>query len=265
MPPGENMNANRVVSAPKKVREQIADGSSSPLQRYRRLVLGSTSLGFLLRFELTVLLAGGLPGALGLQMRQLLYPPLLGRVGRGTLFGRGLVLRHPEKIRLGSHVIVDDGCVLDARGEANDGITLGDEVMLGRNVVLNCKEGDLRLGDRVDVGAYSILQAVGSSGVSVGSNVMMGPYVHLVGGSHYRFDRTDVPLSQQGLDLRGGVRIEDNVWLGSKVTVLDGVTIGRDAIVGAGAVVTKDIPPFAVAAGNPARVIRVREHSGGAI
>jgi galactoside O-acetyltransferase len=77
----------------------------------------------------------------------------------------------------------------------------------------------------------------------------------------HRFDRTDVPIHGQGVTSRGVV-IEDNVWIGMNVSILDGVRIGNGSIVGAGAVVTKDVPANAIVVGNPARVLRFREHGG---
>jgi len=203
----------------------------------------------------------GLPGAAGLWLRRRMYPSLMRHVGRGAVFGSNIVLRHPKKIVIGDNAVIDDGCVLDARGDLNRGIVIGNDVMLARGTILGCKNGDIRLGDNVGLGAYCIIHAIGESGVSVGNNVVIGTYTYLAGGSHYHFERTDIPISQQGQDLKGGIRIEDNVWLGARVTVLDGVTIGRDAIVGSGAVVTKDILPFAIAVGVPAQVVGSRLNS----
>lgn len=242
----------------RKVHAQITDESTSAMRRYQDITLGKHSLTKMIGYELTMLVAGGVPGALGLWLRKTLYPRLLNQVGRGTVFGRHVTLRHPHKIRLGNQVIVDDACVLDARGDENEGITTGNNVMLARNIVLGCKNGNIRLGDHVGIGANSIIHAIGHSGVTIGDNVVIGAYTYLVGGSHYHVDRTDMPIAHQGLDLKGGICIEDNVWFGARVTVMDGITIGHDAIVGAGAVVTKDIPAFAIAVGVPAKVVGSR-------
>jgi acetyltransferase-like isoleucine patch superfamily enzyme len=220
-------------SYPGRVQAQITDQSLSSLQRYQRIVLGSDSFRLLLRYELITLLLGSLPGAAGLWLRRKTYPRLLRSAGSGVVFGRNTVLRYPDRIAIGANVVLDDGCVLDARGDSGKGIAIGNEVMLARHVILGCKNGDISLGDNVGVGAYSVIHAVGRSGVTVGDNVAIGAYTYLVGGSHYHMERSDIPVSQQGLDLRGGIRIRDNVWLGARVTVLDGVTIGRDAVVGA--------------------------------
>ena len=252
------MEIESVDSLPGHVHAQITDESSSALERYRRIVLGPVGLPFLLQYELVTMMFSGFPGAAGLWLRGKIYPTLMQHVGRGTIFGSNVALRHPTKIAIGSNGVIDDGCVLDARGDSNNGIMIGNDVMLARGIILGCKNGDIRIGDKVGVGAYSVFHAVGPSGISVGNNVVMGIYTYLAGGSQYHIERTDIPISEQGSDLKGGVRIEDNVWLGARVAVLDGVTIGRDAIVGSGAVVTKDIPAFAIAVGVPAQVVRSR-------
>ncbi len=251
------------TTAPKKIHSQITDEAISPLDRYRRIVLGSSSASALARYELATLCVSGIPGAAGLFLRRLVYPSLIQHVGRGTIFGRGVVLRHPGKIRIGDHVVVDDDCVLDGRGESNKGIVVGNNVMMARGIILGCKDGNIEIGNDVGVGAYSTIHAIGRSNVRIGNNVVIAAYTYLVGGSHYHFDRIDIPISQQGLDLKGGIKIEDNVWIGARATVLDGVTIGHDAIIGTGAVVTKDVPAYAIAVGVPARVVSMRDQLDG--
>jgi maltose O-acetyltransferase len=97
--------------------------------------------------------------------------------------------------------------------------------------------------------------------LKVGKDVMMGPFVVIVGGGH-EFSRSDIPMRLQGRRKYQPVRIEDDVWIGARVIILSGVKIGKGAIIGAGAVVTKDVPPYAICAGNPARVIKYRNQPG---
>ena len=82
--------------------------------------------------------------------------------------------------------------------------------------------------------------------------------VYLAGGGNYHFERTDIPISEQGMDFKGGIHIGKNCWIGANTVVLDGVKIGNDTIVGAGSVVAKDLPPLAIALGNPAKIIKMR-------
>lgn len=85
----------------------------------------------------------------------------------------------------------------------------------------------------------------------------MGPSCTIIGMNH-NTDRTDVPMIQQGYHAKVAPVIEDDVWIGAKKTILPGKRIGTGSIVAAGAVVTRDVPPFSVVGGNPARVIRQR-------
>lgn len=94
-------------------------------------------------------------------------------------------------------------------------------------------------------------------GVDIGSDVMIGPGC-IIHSANHRFERVDTPIRLQGYT-KASVKIEDDCWLGAHVIVLPGVTIGRGSVIGAGSVVTKDIPPYSVVAGNPARVIRSRK------
>ncbi len=98
--------------------------------------------------------------------------------------------------------------------------------------------------------------------VKIGNQVMMGPEV-LIQTRNHRTDRTDIPMQGQGV-IESDLTIEDDVWLGARAIILPAVkTIGRGAIVAAGAVVTKPVPPFAIVGGNPAKVIRLRTEPKG--
>jgi len=241
--------------------ERIADEDRPAIDRYQEITIGRKGVLFLLKYEIVMLVCNGLAGAAGLWLRKKLYPGLLRKVGAGAVFGRNIVLRHPRRIEIGDGTIVDDGCVLDARAEEETSISIGRKTFLARETIIACKGGSIRIGNRVGIGARTTIHACTGNKVVVGDNVLIGPYCYLVGAGLYNTDRTDVPIADQGLDLRGGVTIGDNAWLGARAIVLDGLTVGNDAIVAAGAVVTKHVPPFAVVAGIPARVIRNRKDS----
>jgi len=114
------------------------------------------------------------------------------------------------------------------------------------------------LGDRSGIGINS--RVIGPA--VIGDDVMMGPNVTILTTSH-RTDDVARPMNTQGALPERSVTIEDDVWIGMNVLILPGVRIGRGAIIGAGAVVPKDIPAYAVAVGNPARVVRNRRDEGG--
>jgi acetyltransferase-like isoleucine patch superfamily enzyme len=243
--------------AREKMHSQITDESQSALRRYQRLIVGSTRLGYTLKYELIVAIGSVAPGALGLWLRQKLYRRLLMRAGRGVFFGAGVILRHPCKVAVGDHVVVADGCLLDARGDSNRGIRLGDNVILGDRATLRCKDGDIVIGNNVGIGLNSSLSAVGGNVLELADEVMIGPYAYL-GGASYHHDRLDIPISHQGQDLKGGIKVGYGAWIGARAVIMDGVTIGRDAIVATNAVVNKDVPDYAIVAGVPARLVRTR-------
>jgi acetyltransferase-like isoleucine patch superfamily enzyme len=230
-------------------------GGASPLRKYQDLVVGSRSLPRLVLHEAVMLASSWVPGALGLLLRKLLYPLLLGSVGRGVVFGQGVVLRHPHKIRVGDGVTVDDLVVLDAKGTRNLGIDVGRGVFLGRGTILSCKDGDITIGDHGNFGFHC--EVFSGSSVVVGRHGLFAAQTYLVGGGH-EFDRPGVAVIDQPRSSRGIV-LGDNVWLGAGVKVLDGVRIGSDVVVGANAVVNTDLPDGAIAAGVPARVLRSRD------
>jgi acetyltransferase-like isoleucine patch superfamily enzyme len=118
---------------------------------------------------------------------------------------------------------------------------------------------NIYLGHDVTLGMRPVLMAALSE-IHIGNHVMFGPEVIVIGGGHNttvpgRF-MTQVQEKTGNEDL--GVVIEDDVWVGTRAVILRGVTIGRGAVIGAGAVVTKSVPPYAIVAGNPARVVRFR-------
>lgn len=92
----------------------------------------------------------------------------------------------------------------------------------------------------------------------IGDNVMMGPEVIMYDVNH-KIERIDIPMCKQGFHPPKPIIIGDDVWIGRRVMILPGVHIGNGCVIGAGAVVAKDIPPYSVAVGNPARVIKNRK------
>lgn len=230
----------------------------SALERYQHVIVGNESIPYLLYFEVCVWL-GKVPGALGIFLRKLFWPRLFGSCGRGVMFADGVVLRHPRRIHLGDRVIISENCVLDARHDQEECVlTLGDDVMLSVNVMISCKNGCVTVGENTGLSTQTVIHATNDCPVSIGRDVIIGPQCYLAGGGNYRFDRTDIPIREQGIQADGGVVVEDNVWLGAKVTVLGGVTMHSGCIAAAGAVVTKTVAADSICAGIPAKVVRQR-------
>jgi len=239
------------------IQKELFNERKSKRQRYAELVIGEPGWWALVKYEAIVTLCAWMPGALGLALRTVLYPLLLGKTGRNVTFGANVVLRHPKKIHIGDNVVVDDNCCLDAKGTDNEGISLGNGVFLGRNTILSCKNGDIVIEDEANLGFN--IEVFSASRVRIGKKVLVAAYTYLVGGDHL-YDRVDIPVLDQGRTARG-IDVGDNVWLGAHVVVTDGSRVGRDAIVGAGAVVVGEVPEFAIATGIPAKVVRDRRET----
>jgi Acetyltransferase (isoleucine patch superfamily) len=240
------------------IQKELFGGNKSKLEKYQELIIGKRGITSLILYEVVLLVSSWIPGALGLLLRSKLYPLLVNRVGKNVSFGTNVVLRHPHKISIGDNVVIDDNCLLDAKGTGNKGITIGNGVFVGRNTILSSKNGDIILDDNVNIGFNC--EIVSANEVRVGKNVLFGAYTYLICADH-DFDRVDVPVSEQGRSARG-IYVEDNVWFGAGVKVLDGVTIKRDSIIGTGSVVTKDIPEYSIAIGTPAKVVKDRRETG---
>lgn len=253
------MDASSVAVAKTEMQADLTDPGSSALEKYRELVVGTGGFSTLLVYELLTTLIGPLPGALGLVLRKQLYPLLFESVGRNVVFGRSITLRNPGKIRIGDNVIIDDYAVLDAKGRDNEGITIGNDVLVGRHSAISCKNGNVVIGDNTNIAMNCFIQSAAE--VRIGRNVLFAAYCYVIGGGDHRTDRLDVPIIAQGQVVKG-ITIEDGCWLGAGVKVQDGVTIGSDAIVGSGAVVTRSVPSFGIAVGVPARMVRRRGSEG---
>ena len=232
------------------------------LSRYRALTAGEAGWGYLLRFELCMLLFRNVPGALGLILRKIFFPGLFGACGRGVLFGTGLTLRNPRAIRLGDKVVIDDNVVLDAKGMAPGGMTVGDEVFLSRNVLLVAKGGEIHIGARCSLGPNAIVHSLGRGRITIGCCSAIAANCYLIAGGHYRSERTDIPMIDQGQVEEQGIEVGEDVWLAVGVVVPDGARIGKGSIIGALSLVRGEIPPYSVAFGVPATVRKSRKPDG---
>jgi acetyltransferase-like isoleucine patch superfamily enzyme len=237
-----------------KAQERLFARGVSSRDKYAALVVGQPGLAALMKYELVVTLTQGWPGALGLALRKTFYPLLLGACGRNVIFGQHVTLRHPHKIRIGTDVVIDDQCLLDAKGASNAGIRIGDRVFIGRNTILSCKNGDIELADGANIGFNC--EVFSASRVRIGEGVLMAAYTYVIGGDHDFSDPSKSVLAQGRIS--AGVTIGDGAWIGAGAKILDGVAVGEHAVIGAGAVVREDVPPRAIAVGVPARVVSTR-------
>lgn len=238
--------------------EELHTSSSSPLTRYRKKVLGEQVGNLrLLQYELANIFSINIGGGLGYLVRRWMFSSLFESCGRGVILGRGLIIRKPAQIRIGHQVAIDDSSQLDSGGvKQGTAITIGAESLISLGCVIQAKTRPVIMGKQCDIGAYTILTSIG--GIILGDAVLIAGNCY-IGGGRYKLDDPATPVMRQEVYSRGPVRIGDGTWVGASVTILDGVTIGKGCVIGAGALVTKDIPDYAVAIGSPARVVRYRD------
>jgi acetyltransferase-like isoleucine patch superfamily enzyme len=234
-----------------KIKEMKA-GKLGRWQQYAEWVVGKADLVSVLKYELITFFLGNLSGAMGLYLRSKFYPLLFKSVGSSVFFGKGITLRHPHKIRIGDNVMIDDYCMLDAKGQTNKGIVIEDGVFIGRGSILCCKDGDIEVQNGASV-SYNC-ELFSSRYLCIGKRSMIAAYCYLMSGGSYDYQHSEVSFSDQDGYAKGPTVIGEGCWLGTKVVVLDGVSIGDRAVVGAGSVVTKSLPSRAVAVGIPAKV-----------
>lgn len=145
-------------------------------------------------------------------------------------------------------------------------IKIGNNSCFGEQLFLTAwktedkKVPSIVVGDFCCFGAFNHITAIDK--IIIGNGVLTGKWVTITDNGHGCSSLEDIKIRPilRKLYSKGPVIIEDNVWLGDKVTILPNVTIGKNSIIGANSVVTKDIPPYSIAVGNPAKVIKVIKH-----
>lgn len=177
-----------------------------------------------------------------------------------VLIGKNVSIRYAKYISAGKDFIIEDAAELNCL--CKQGMQFGDRVTIGRNAIIrpsNIYGGEigegLKVGNNSNIGPFAY---IGCSGfIEIGNNVMISPRVSIYAENHV-FDNPEICMKEQGV-LKQFVKIEDDCWIASNSVILAGVTIGKGSIIAAGAVVTKDVPPYSIVAGVPAILIRSRK------
>ena len=141
---------------------------------------------------------------------------------------------------------------------------IGDKSIIAGNSVLEAIDNlhgcsytpVVKIGKKVNIGEYFNLTAVNS--IEIGNNVLIGRWVTIKDNSHGSFSKEELDIApiERKVISKGGIFIEDNVWICDKVTICSGVHIGKGSVIAANAVVTKDVPPYSLAGGVPAKIIK---------
>ncbi|MGM3306062.1 acyltransferase [Anabaena sp. WFMT] len=220
----------------------INQNISARLQRFQELLITT--------------LLGDIPTiSLGPRLRRLVYRHIFGAMGDNVYIQHGVEFISTSAIELSEGVHIFKNVRLDAQGHQNNRIHLGNRVAIERNVDIGCMEDTyIHIDDETFIAPNVCIAGPGD--IKIGKHCMIASHSGIYANNH-NFADPLLPMRQQGVT-RQGIVIEDDCWLGHGVTVLDGVTIGKGSVIGAGAVVNKDIPPYSVAVGIPARVIKSR-------
>ena len=176
---------------------------------------------------------GVIPGRCGRLLRRLYYRSLLAAGGAHLSIGRNVEIGCPGNIRFGDEAYLVDGAVLRA-----------------------CDNARLTIGNRFAANGNARIIADNGGEIVIGAHVMVGPNVTIRASNHHT-DDPDRPMWDQG-QTGGRIVIGDDVWIGANAVIVPNVTVGSHVVIAAGAVVTRDVPDYAVAAGVPARVIADR-------
>ncbi len=182
----------------------------------------------------------------------------LGKKPKMALLGRNTRFFNSHKLDYGKFMKLGDGVYISALGK--EGVQFGNSVGIGAysRIVVSTSLGNpgkgIRIGHNVGIGEFAYIG--GAGGVEIGDECIVGQYLSCHPENHIAED-LDVSIRHQGVT-RKGIKIGKNCWIGSKVTILDGVEVGNGCIIAAGAVVTKSFPANAVIGGVPAKLLKMR-------
>ena len=232
-------------------------GMLQELQYY--LKSQSTSIPRYILEQTVMGLFSSVPSLIGVGLRGISYKLLLKADGL-PIIEHHVRLLCPANIHLGKQVYLDSQVYLHA---LPSGIRIGTGTSLMHGTIFHVfnyrglPQAGITVGENCFFGEYTCIR--GQGGVTIGNGVYTGTQVQIAAVNHVYHD-PDTYIKDQGITAEG-ITIEDDVWLGSNVVVVDGVTIGKGCVVGAGAVVNKSLPPYSVAVGVPARVVKDRREA----
>ena len=228
-------------------------GLKANFWNYIQRVTGQRSLKEYIWQGFIFTLLSGFPTIAGAVIRGKAYKTVLGGVGSSCLIEEGVRFYVPQKIFLGDRVFIGRNTYVDANHIESE-IRLEDDVYIGRYCMLRAGVGSIHIGPKVIVNSFCFLR--GSGGLNIGKNSMLSQGVQIITANHVFKDRS-MPIKFQGARY-GKVNIGEDVWVGTNAIILADVSIDNGSVIGAGSIVTKDIPKYSFALGVPARVIRKR-------
>ena len=181
------------------------------------------------------------------QCRKMLYNMAFGT--QLKYFGRRTKLEISGHIRIGKNVYIGDDVTLIVEPDAT--LIIGDNSFIGESCYIKCFGGKIEIGQNVSINSKSFLNGCG--GLSIGDNTRIGTQSIMIASNH-KFDDPEVLVKDQ--ITKQGIQIGENIWFGARVTVLDGVNIANNVVVGACSLVSKSIPEAGVYVGTPTKKIK---------
>ncbi len=155
--------------------------------------------------------------------------------GQMSIIVKPILLSGSQHVKIGNGTVIAKGCTITCT---------------------NQEEAEISIGNNCTIGSFNHITACNT--IKIGDGVLTGPYVLITDNSHGKNTEIETKRpAKRSIYSKGKVLIGNNVWIGEKATILPNVTIGDGSIIGANSVVTKDIPPYSIAAGSPARIIYV--------
>ena len=220
------------------------------MRNYILRVTGDHSIIRFFKQALALSLLSNFPTVFGSILRPTAYRSIFKYMGSSCFIEKNVRFYAPQRIHIGHRVFIGENSFIDA-GPPGTEIYIGDDVHISQGVVIRGLGKKIVINKDVNIGSHSTLY--GADDIIIGRYCLLGNHVQLISGDHC-FEDPNTPIKMQGTKI-GKIIIEDDVWIGALVTVLRGKTIGKGSVIGANAVVTKNIPPYSIAVGNPAKVI----------
>jgi len=162
-----------------------------------------------------------------------------------------------DTIVLGNNIFIGDNSIIESNAtlnSTNGTIKIGERARIKTFAQLQSWGGEIYIGNDCSVNSYTIIYGTGK--VKIGNFVRIAAHNTIVSSSHNYVD-PNKPIHKQGITAKW-IIIEDDVWIGANCVILDGVKIGKGAIIGANSLVNKDVEPYSIVAGSPAKIIKYR-------
>jgi len=236
----------------KSIQEQVLSGSGM-FAKYRLITVGKGGNLNLFFHELISFFIIPIQGQLGVFFRSKLFPLLVKKIGKSVCIGANCTIRNGKQIVFGDRVVIGHRVTLDVKPGDNR-ILLNNDVNIGNRVIFNCSGGTIKIGEGTIIEEHCRLGSL--QGLTIGRHCTVGKKSSVVGAGHATDDLVK-PIMHQPVTCMGPSFIGDDVTIGERVTILDGISIGNNVTVRPDSLVINDIPDGYHVAGIPAKIVEI--------